>query len=117
MVLALGRIDDELLAMEFFLTRLAPAPGGAAPVLSRRAFLGREDGVVVMWSFCWCRSKRSRRAKHRAQSGHSNGFSLVWERSWRFKCSNRANERPQVVQTWGLGLSVLGGGILPLAAA
>lgn len=42
---------EELLAMEFLRTRLAP-PGAAAPVLSRRPFLGREDGVVVMCSFC-----------------------------------------------------------------
>jgi hypothetical protein len=103
--------------MEFLRTLLAPAPAGAPEVLSRRPFRGREDGVEVMCSFCWCRSNRSRRAKQRAQSGHSKGFSLVWERSWRFRCSNRANERPQVVQTCGLGLSVLGGGMLPLAAA
>lgn len=32
------------------------------------------------------------------------------DRSWRLRCSNRANERVQVVQTCGRGLSVLGGG-------
>lgn len=46
-------------------------------VLSLRAFLGRDDGVVVMCSFCWCLKSRSRLAKHLVQSGHSKGFSLV----------------------------------------
>lgn len=105
----------ELLAMEFLRTRFAPVP--AAPVLSLRAFRGRDDGVVVMCSFCLCLKRRSRRAKHREQSGHSNGFSLVCDRSWRFRCSSRANDRPQVVQTCGRGLSVLGGGIFVLAPA
>ena len=30
--------------------------------------------------------------------------------SCRFKCSKRANDLEQVAQTWGLGLSVFGGG-------
>ena len=38
------------------------------------------------------------------------------ERSCLFRCSSLANERPQVAQTWGLGLSVLGGGNCPLPA-
>lgn len=66
--------------------------------------------MVVWWSFCWWRSRRSRRAKHLVHSGHSNGFSLVWDRSCRFKCSSRAKERWQVAQTCGRGLSVFGGG-------
>lgn len=94
--------------MEFFRTLFVAVE--AAPVLSLLPFLGRDDGVAVMCSFCWCLRRRSRRAKQRAQSGHSKGFSFVWERSWRFKCSSRAKDRPQVVQTWGRGLSDLGGG-------
>jgi hypothetical protein len=31
---------------------------------------------------------------------HSNGFSLVWLRSWRVRCSSLLNARWQVVQTW-----------------
>ena len=84
--------------MEFLRTRLAGVPE-AAPVLSRRPFLGRDDGVEVIRNFCWWRSRRSRRAKHLEHSGHSKGFSLVCERSWRFRCSSRANERLHVVQT------------------
>jgi hypothetical protein len=43
-------ITPALVPQLFLRTRLAP---GAAPVLSRRPFFGREDGVVVMCSFCW----------------------------------------------------------------
>jgi hypothetical protein len=93
----------------FFRTR--PAPGVAPLALSRR-LRGRDDGVVVWCSFCWCRNNRSRRAKHREHSGHSNGFSLVCDRSWRFRCSSRANERWHVPQMCGRGLSVFGGGKL-----
>lgn len=77
--------------------------------LSRR-FRGRDDGVVVICSFCWWRRSRSRRAKQRVHSEHSNGFSFVCERSWRLRCSSRANERVQVAQMCGRGLSVFGGG-------
>src|SRR4051794_36697918 len=96
---------------EFFLT-LPPLLAPTADMLSLRPppFRGRLDGVVVMCSFCWCLSSRSLLAKHRVHSGHSNGFSLVCERSWRFKCSSLANDREQMAQTWGLGLSVFGGG-------
>lgn len=67
----------------------------------------------MAWSFCWCRSRRSLRAKHLVHSWHSKGFSLVCDRSCRFRCSSLAKERPQVPQTCGLGLSVLGGGNWP----
>lgn len=80
-------------------------------------FRGLAGGVVPTCSFCWCRRRRSRRAKQRVHSGHSKGFSFVWERSWRLRCSRRANERPHVVHTWGLGLSVLGSGTGAAAAA
>lgn len=111
MVLARGLIPTfPPFATEFLRTRPGPPP----LVLSRRLlFLGRDEGVVVMWSFCWCLRSRSRRAKHLVHSGHSNGFSFVCERSWRLRCSNRANDLEQVPQTCGLGLSVLGGGKLP----
>lgn len=79
-------------------------------VLSRRAVRGRDEAAPCWWSFCWCRSSRSRRAKHRAHWGHSKGFSFVCERSWRLRCSSRAKERVQVVQMCGRGLSVLGRG-------
>lgn len=109
-VFARGRgpvfMDDPMLLVEFLRTRLALPE--MLLVLSRR-LRGREEGVVVMCSFCWCRKSRSRRAKHLVHSGHSNGFSFVCDRSWRFRCSNRAKERLQVVQTCGLGLSVLTG--------
>lgn len=59
------------------------------------------------WSFCLCRRSKSRRAKQRSHTGHWKGFSLVWERSWRLRCSSRANERVHVRHMWGLGLSVL----------
>ena len=65
-------------AMLFFLARLWT--GAALAVLSRR-LRGREEGVVVWCSFCWCRRRRSRRAKHLEHSGQANGFSLVWDRS------------------------------------
>lgn len=56
MVLALGRaVLEELPAMEFFRTRLAPdgpLATPALPVLSLRPLRGREEGVVVMCSFC-----------------------------------------------------------------
>lgn len=106
-VFARGRIAVELvLTMEFLRTR----PFAIPVVLSLRALRGLDDGVVVEWSFCWCRNSRSLRAKHRVQDGHSKGFSFVCDRSCRFKCSRRANDLMQVVQTCGLGLSVLGGG-------
>jgi hypothetical protein len=108
MVLALGLIVAAgcPLATEFFRTLFGPAV--VLATLSR-LFLGLEEGVVVMWSFCWCRNKRSRRAKHLAHSGHSNGFSFVCERSWRLRCSKRAKHLWHVPHTWGLGLSVFGG--------
>lgn len=48
-VFARGRTEFGLLATEFLRTRLAPV---AALILSLRPFLGREDGGVVMCSFC-----------------------------------------------------------------
>jgi hypothetical protein len=101
------------LAIEPFRTR--PGPPAVLLVALSRRFRGLEEGVVVICSFCWCRRRRSRRAKHLAHSGHSKGFSFVWERSCRFRCSSRANARSQVPQTCGLGLSVLGGGKDPAA--
>ena len=81
-VFARGRIDAApvatllLLATEFL--RTLPEPFAAVLLaLSRLPFLGREDGVVVICNFCWCRKSKSRRAKHLVHSGHSNGFSLV----------------------------------------
>lgn len=94
---------------EFLRTRLVVL-GGKPVVLSRRAVRGRDEAAPCWWSFCWCRSSRSRRAKHRAHWGHSKGFSFVCERSWRLRCSSRAKERVQVVQMCGRGLSVLGRG-------
>ena len=96
------------LAIEFFRTR--PPETEAPPTLSRRPDRGRDEVAPVMCSFCWWRRSKSRRAKHRVHSGHSKGFSLVCERSCRLRCSNRANDRPQVPHTCGRGLSVLGGG-------
>jgi hypothetical protein len=116
MVLARGRIPPPRPAgpptpfdTEFLRTR-PEALGGRPVVLSLRALRGRELVAPCWCSFCWCRNSRSRRAKHRAHWGHSNGFSLVCERSWRFRCSRRANDRVQVVQMCGRGLSVLGCG-------
>jgi hypothetical protein len=90
----------------FLRARLWP---GATPLAEPRRFRGRDEGIEVWCSFCRWRSSRSLRAKHREHSGHSKGFSLVWERSCRLRCSNRANERWQVPQTCGRRLSVLGG--------
>ena len=47
----------------------------------REPALGRLLGVAVIWSFCWWRRRRSRLAKQRVHSGHSKGFSLVWDLS------------------------------------
>jgi hypothetical protein len=108
-------LPDPILATlpdtEFLRTRAAEL-GGKPVVLSRRALRGRVVVAPCWCSFCWCRNSKSRRAKHLVHCGHSKGFSLVCDRSWRFRCSRRANDRVQVVQTWGLGLSVLGGGKL-----
>jgi hypothetical protein len=116
MVFARGRIPPPRpagpptpLDTEFLRTR-PEGLGGKPVVLSLRALRGREFVAPCWCSFCWCRSSRSRRAKHRAHWGHSNGFSFVCERSCRFRCSRRANDRVQVVQMCGRGLSVLGGG-------
>src|SRR4051812_8724059 len=84
MVLARGLIIEmpvapgppTLLATEFLRT-LPVLLGGRPVVLSLRPERGREDVAPCWCSFCWCRSSRSRRAKHRAHCGHSNGFSLV----------------------------------------
>lgn len=48
--------------------------------------------------------------KHLVHWEHSNGFSLVWDRTWRFKCSSRAKDLPHVVQAYGRGLLVLSDG-------
>ena len=93
-----------------FLRILPELFGGSPVVLSLRPVRGREEVAPCWCSFCWWRSSRSRRAKQRVHCGHSKGFSLVCERSWRFRCSRRANERWQVPQTCGRGLSVFGGG-------
>lgn len=69
-----------LLATEFLRT-LPALLGGSPVVLSRRPERGRDEVAPCWCSFCWCRSSRSRRAKQRVHCGHSNGFSLVWERS------------------------------------
>lgn len=95
-------------AMEFLRTLALVTPAA----LSRRPFLGREEGVVVECNFCWWRNNKSLLAKHRVHDWHSNGFSFVWERSWRLRCSSRANDRVHVAHTCGLGLSVFGGGKL-----
>jgi hypothetical protein len=86
----------------FLRARLWP---GATPLAEPRRFRGRDEGIEVWCSFCRWRSSRSLRAKRLEHSGHSKGFSLVWERSCRLRCSNRANERWQVPQTCGRGLS------------
>jgi hypothetical protein len=116
MVLARGLMEGlmpdgppTLLATEFLRT-LAALLGGRPVVLSLRPVRGREEVAPCWCSFCWCRRSKSRRAKHRVHCGHSNGFSLVCERSCRFRCSRRANERWHVPHTWGRGLSVFGGG-------
>lgn len=116
-VFALGRIvlipvvPEVLFAIEFLRTLVEP-PGAALLVLSRLAPLCLDGGNAVKCSFCWCLKSKSRLAKHRVHSGQAKGFSFVWERSCRFKCSRRAKDRPHVAQTWGLGLSVFGGGKL-----
>ena len=104
-------VPEVLFAIEFLRTLVEP-PGAALLVLSRLAPLCLDGGKAVKCSFCWCLKSKSRRAKHRVHSGQAKGFSFVWERSCRFKCSRRAKDRPQVAQTWGLGLSVFGGGKL-----
>lgn len=114
MVLARGRMGGPpspptLLETEFLRTR-PEGLGGKPVVLSLRALRGREEVAPCWCSFCWCRRSRSRRAKQRWHCGHSNGFSLVCERSCRFRCSSRANDRVHVVQMCGRGLSVFGGG-------
>ena len=76
MVAALGLILLALLLMiPFFLTR------PELTLLSRRLVLGRDEGVVAVCSFCWCRNSKSRLAKLREHSGQVNGFSLVCDRS------------------------------------
>lgn len=98
-----------LLATEFLRTLLLPET--EAPLtLSLLPARGREDVGFVMCNFCWCRNSRSRLAKHLVHSGHSNGFSLVCDRSCRFRCSSLANDLVHVAQTCGRGLSVFGGG-------
>lgn len=99
-----------LLATEFLRTLLLPPEFAVPLTLSLLPPRGRDDAGLVMCSFCWWRSRRSRRAKHLVHSGHSNGFSFVCERSWRFKCSSLAKDLLHVPQTCGRGLSVLGGG-------
>ena len=104
MVFALGRmvvapvVPEALFAIEFLRTRVEP-PGAALLVLSRLVPLCLDGGMAVKCNFCWCLKSRSRRAKHRVHSGQAKGFSLVWERSCRFKCSRRAKDRPQAAQT------------------
>ena len=101
-VFARGRIvlpaAPPAFTVEFFRT-LPAAVAVVLLVLSRLPFLGREEGVVVIWSFCWWRNRRSRLAKHLVHSGHSNGFSFVWDLSCLLRCSSLANERPQVPHT------------------
>jgi hypothetical protein len=94
---------------EFLRTR-AVELGGRPAALSRRALRGLAEVAFCWWSFWACRSNRSRRANDRAHCWHSNGFSLVCERSCRFRCSRRANARWHSWQTCGRGLSVFGGG-------
>jgi hypothetical protein len=95
-----------LLAVEFLRTRVVPPPA----TLSRRLPRGREGGLDVECNFCWCRSSKSRRAKHLVHSEQAKGFSFVCDLSCRFKCSSRAKDRIHVVHTCGRGLSVFGGG-------
>ncbi len=117
MVLALGRMLEapDAVAVEFFRTLAGPLVM-VLLVLSRRPFLGFDDGVVLACSFCWCRNNRSRRAKHRVHSLHSKGFSLVCDLSWRFRCSSLAKDLVHTVQTCGRGLSVFGAGWSPFVA-
>lgn len=98
MILAPPLAAPALLDIEFLRTR-AVELGGRPVVLSLRPFRGRVLAAPCWWSFCWCRRRRSRRAKHLVHWGHSNGFSFVCDRSCRFRCSSRANERVHVVQT------------------
>lgn len=86
-------------------------------VLSLREALARPDGAPVKWSFCWWRSKRSRRAKHLVHSGHSKGFSLVCDRSWRLRCSSLANDLAHAPHTCGLGLSAFKAGMVGLSVS
>lgn len=50
-------------AIEFLRTLALETPAA----LSRRPFLGLDDGVVVECNFCWWRSSRSLLAKHLVQ--------------------------------------------------
>lgn len=50
-------------AMEFLRTLAFETPA----TLSRRPFLGLDEGVVVECNFCWWRKSRSLLAKHRVQ--------------------------------------------------
>lgn len=79
-------------------------------ILSVSPFLASLSVLFVLipeCSFCWWRRTKSLLAKQRPHAAHWNGFSLVCDLSWRFKCSSLANPRVHVVQMWGLGLSVL----------
>lgn len=70
-------LAEAAFATEFFRTRPPVTPAA----LSLRPPRGLEEGVVVECSFCWCRSSRSRLAKHLVHSGHSKGFSFVCDLS------------------------------------
>lgn len=60
--------------------------------------------LLALWTVRWCLTSKSCREKQLEHRGHSNGFSLVWERSWRFRCSRRANDREHERQVRNLGL-------------
>lgn len=59
------------------------------------------------WSFCWCLSTKSLRAKHLPQKIQRYGFSRVCECWCLFKCSCLTKPLVHVGHKNGLGLSVL----------
>lgn len=60
--------------------------------------------LLALWTVRWCLTSRSCREKQLVHLGHSKGFSLVWERSWRLRCSRRANDREHERQVRSFGL-------------
>lgn len=64
--------------------------------LDSRSLAEFRRGVVaerLVCNFCWCRNTKSLLAKQRPHAAHWNGFSLVWDLSWRLRCSSRAKAR------------------------
>lgn len=54
-------------------------------------------------NFWACLNNKSRRENSRSHTPHTKGFSWVWDRSWRFKCSCLAKALVQVLHTYNRG--------------